>query len=168
MGRLLPVKYSFETTLTQKRIMRKLDGDTVEYRPTVNVLSKSKFMKKYKQECVFYGRHGYDDFELFYHRAGKRDGGSTGFYGKVTKTENGSLISGWFRKPVYTYVFGAVWAILCLMCSLGTYAAGSAVGALVFLGLAVAGVLILLWDNSEMYLRSYLDEFPRVPENDEK
>ena len=40
-----PVTYEVETSLSPKRVLRKLDGDLIEHRPTINILSQSKFMK---------------------------------------------------------------------------------------------------------------------------
>lgn len=158
MFSVFPKRYSFETSLAPKKLVRKLQGDLVEYRPTMNILSTGRFMKKHKLESVYYGRHDGSSFELYYHRMKKRDGGSTGFYGKIIKTENGTLVKGWFRKPVYAYVFAVCFALACLICAVGAYAAETLTGAYVFLGLGLAGFLLLLWDNNETYLRAYLDE----------
>ena len=100
-----PVTYEVETSLSPKRVLRKLDGDLIEHRPTINILSQSKFMKNHRDDTIFYGyRTDADSFQIFHHTAKKRDGGSTGFYGKVEKTPNGSRIYGKFRKPIYAYV----------------------------------------------------------------
>lgn len=155
---IFPKRYNFETRLAPKKLIRKIQGDLVEYRPTMNILSTGRFMKKYKLESVYYGRHDGNSFELYYHRMKKRDGGSTGFYGKIIETEKGTLIKGWFRKPVYAYVFAVCFALVCLVCAVGAYAAQAVTGAYVFLGLGLAGALLLLWDNNEIYLRAYLDE----------
>lgn len=155
---IFPRKYSFETSLAPKKLLRKLQGDLVEYRPTMNILSTGRFMKKHKLENVYYGRHDGNSFELYFHRIKKRDGGSTGFYGKIIKTDKGSIVKGWFRKPVYAYFFAACFALLCLMCAVGAYAAEVVTGAYVFLGLGFAGFLIMLCDSNETYLRAYLDE----------
>lgn len=40
-----PMTYEVETSLSPKRVLRKLDGDLIEHRPTINILSQSKFMK---------------------------------------------------------------------------------------------------------------------------
>lgn len=40
-----PVTYEVETSLSPKRVLRKLDGDLIEHKPTINILSQSKFMK---------------------------------------------------------------------------------------------------------------------------
>ena len=92
--------YEVETSLSPKRVLRKLDGDLIEHRPTINILSQSKFMKNHRDDTIFYGyRTDAESFQIFHHTAKKRDGGSTGFYGKVEKTPNGSRIYGKFRKP---------------------------------------------------------------------
>lgn len=41
-----PVTYEVETSLSPKRVLRKLDGDLIEHRPTINILSQSKFIEK--------------------------------------------------------------------------------------------------------------------------
>ena len=38
-----PMTYEVETSLSPKRVLRKLDGDLIEHRPTINILSQSKF-----------------------------------------------------------------------------------------------------------------------------
>lgn len=157
---ILPVSFEYYTTLSPKKVLRKLDGELVEYKPTLNVLSTGKFMKKYKTECVFYGRHEGDNFQIFYHKAGKRDGGETGFYGTIEKTESGSRIYGKFRKPKYTYVFGIIWVLLTLLCVFGALAGGSKTGALVCLGVCIAGVFLLFWDNKKKFILEYLRDFP--------
>ena len=102
-----PVTYEVETSLSPKRVLRKLDGDLIEHRPTINILSQSKFMKNHRDDTIFYGyRTDAESFQIFHHTAKKRDGGSTGFYGKVEKTPNGSRIYGKFRKPVYASCSG--------------------------------------------------------------
>lgn len=110
-----PVTYEVETSLSPKRVLRKLDGDLIEHRPTINILSQSKFMKNHRDDTIFYGyRTDSESFQIFHHTAKKRDGGSTGFYGKVEKTPNGSRIYGKFRKPIYAYVVGVIWTVLVL------------------------------------------------------
>ena len=105
-----PVTYEVETSLSPKRVLRKLDGDLIEHKPTINILSQSKFMKNHRDDTIFYGyRTDAESFQIFHHTAKKRDGGSTGFYGKVEKTPNGSRIYGKFRKPIYAYVVGVIW-----------------------------------------------------------
>ena len=119
-----PVTYEVETSLSPKRVLRKLDGDLIEHRPTINILSQSKFMKNHRDDTIFYGyRTDAESFQIFHHTAKKRDGGSTGFYGKVEKTPNGSRIYGKFRKPIYAYVVGVIWTVLVLF--LTPYACGT-------------------------------------------
>ena len=45
---IIPRKYEFETTLTPKRVARKLDGELTEFRPSLNIMSTGKFMKTHK------------------------------------------------------------------------------------------------------------------------
>ena len=128
-----PVTYEVETSLSPKRVLRKLDGDLIEHKPTINILSQSKFMKNHRDDTIFYGyRTDAESFQIFHHTAKKRDGGSTGFYGKVEKTPNGSRIYGKFRKPIYAYVVGVIWTVLVLFLTLMLVALGEKTGAVCF------------------------------------
>lgn len=164
---IMPVSYRFETTLTPKKVARKLDHELIEHRPTMNIMSQGRFMRKHRFETVFYGcRTGQYDFQIFHHMAKKRDGGSTGFFGKIEETENGSLISGSFRKPVYTYVIAALWTLITLFLALMMLALKEKAGALITLCLFAAGIFIMFWDNKKPYLRGYLDSFPKAEKED--
>ena len=159
----LPVSFETETSLSPKRLARKLDRDLVEHRPTIHIMSQGRFMRKYRLESCYYGcRTSSSEFRLFHHQAKKRDGGSTGFYGKIEATESGSRISGSFRKPAYTYVFGIVWtlviAVLALFSvSLKEYAAAGCFGAL-----WAVGVWFMFSDNKKPTLRAYLEALPKA------
>lgn len=48
-----PVTYEVETSLSPKRVLRKLDGDLIEHKPTINILSQSKFMKNHRDDTIF-------------------------------------------------------------------------------------------------------------------
>ena len=48
-----PMTYEVETSLSPKRVLRKLDGDLIEHRPTINILSQSKFMKNHRDDTIF-------------------------------------------------------------------------------------------------------------------
>lgn len=160
---ILPVSYEFETSLSPKRAARKLDGDLIEHRPTINILSQGKFMKKYRGETVFYGcRTDAESFQVFHHTAKKRDGGSTGFYGKIEKSENGSRIYGKFRKPLYAYVFGTVWTLVLAFLILMLIALSEKTGAAACAVMWAVGIAIMFWDDKKKYIRAYLDSFPAV------
>lgn len=162
---ILPVSYEFETSLTPKRVARKIDGEIVEHFPTVNIMSTGKFMKKYRNETVFYGRRSSQtEFQIFHHQAKKRDGGTTGFYGKIEKTENGSKISGKFRKPLYTYIFGILWTLIIAVIALMLVALEEITGAACFGALWLAGMFFMFWDNKKKFLKAYLDTFPKAEE----
>ena len=65
-----PVTYEVETSLSPKRVLRKLDGDLIEHRPTINILSQSKFMKNHRDDTIFYGyRTDAESFQIFHHTA---------------------------------------------------------------------------------------------------
>ncbi|MBQ8965702.1 hypothetical protein [Ruminococcus sp.] len=155
----MPEKFTVRSGLTKKKLLKRISGDMVEYRPSWNILSTGRFMRAHRTESVYYGRISGSEVELYYHRAGKRDGGSTGFYGTVSETEEGCVLTGRFRKPVYAYVTAAVFVVLALLCALGTYAGGSSTGALVFLGIGALGAFAMLWDRSKKQLKTYLSSF---------
>lgn len=164
-----PVSYRFETTLTPKKVSRKLDREIVEHRPTMNIMSNGRFMRKHRFETVFYGcRTSLYDFQIYHHMAKKRDGSSTGFFGKIEQTENGSMISGSFRKPLHTYIIAVLWTLVTLFLALMLLALGEKVGAAITLCLFAAGIFIMFWDNKKPYLRGYLDSFPRVQREEEE
>lgn len=90
-------------------------------------------MKNHRDDTIFYGyRTDAESFQIFHHTAKKRDGGSTGFYGKVEKTPNGSRIYGKFRKPIYAYVVGVIWTVLVLFLAIMLVALGEKTGAVCF------------------------------------
>ena len=164
---IIPKKYRFETTLSPKRVARKLDGELTEFRPTMNVLATGKFMKSHKLESLYYGRREGDKFRVFYHKFKKKDGGETGFFGTYTKSEHGTLIEGSLRKPVSTYVFGIIWTLLTLLSGLVCLALKQEYGAIACAVVFLAGVFFLFWDTKSSYLYSYLDGFPRYEEDEQ-
>ena len=146
-----PVTYEVETSLSPKRVLRKLDGDLIEHRPTINILSQSKFMKNHRDDTIFYGyRTGTESFQIFHHTAKKRDGGSTGFYGKVEKTPNGSRIYGKFRKPIYAYVVGVIWTVIVLFLTLMLVALEEKTGAVCFAAIWLGIVPHVLGQQEEV------------------
>lgn len=163
-----PVSYEIQTSMSYKRVIRKLDGELTEYKPTLNVLSTSKFLKNHKLDNIYYGRREGEKFQLYYHKAKKRDGGDTGFFGEFEKTSYGTKIYGHFRKPKYTYVFGIIWALLTLLCALMCYALKETTGAWVCLGLLAVSVPLLFWDNKRKVLLGYLKTFPKVEDTDDE
>lgn len=161
---LIPKKYEFETTLPPKRFARKLDGELTEFRPSLNILSTGKFMKKHKFESVYYGRREGEKFQVYYHKFKKRDGGETGFFGTYEKSEHGTLVRGKMRKPVMTYVFGIIWTLLTLLSGLVCLSLKQEYGAIACGVLFLAGVFFLFWDSKIKYLYGFLDGFPRYEE----
>ena len=149
-----PMTYEVETSLSPKRVLRKLDGDLIEHRPTINILSQSKFMKNHRDDTIFYGY--------------RTDAES---YGKVEKTPNGSRIYGKFRKPIYAYVVGVIWTVLVLFLTLMLVALEEKTGAVCFAAIWLVGLFLMFWDNKKKFVRAYLDSFPpavsKTDESDE-
>lgn len=165
--RLIPEKYTVTTSLGKKKLIKRLRGDLVEYKPSMNMLSTSKFMRQHRDKSVYYGRCSGDRVQIFYHRARHRDGGSTGFFGRIEETDCGCRLTGTFRKPVYAYVSAALLVLLCAACAIGTYAGGSLKGAVFFLLLGAVGGVMMLWDNHKRRLKKYLNGLPK-PDGKEK
>ena len=161
MAGILPVSFEYRTSLSPKRLARRLDKDLVEHRPTLNIMSQGRFMRAHKFESCFYGcRTSADEFQVFHHQAKKRDGGSTGFFGKIVQTENGSLITGKFRKPIYTYVFAAVWTVVILLIALMAAGMREFAAAGAFAAVWAAGAFLMLWDNKKPIVKAYLENLP--------
>ena len=160
---VFPKSYEFETSLTPKQVAKKLNQDLIEHRPTINVMAMGRFMRNHRFESCYYGcRTGQYEFRVFHHTAKKRDGGGTGFYGRIEQSEKGSIIKGKFRKPVFTYVMAVLWTVITLFLALMLYAVSEKIGALCLLGVFVAGIVIMFWDNKKPIIRAYLDSFPKV------
>ena len=161
MPGIFPVSFEYRTSLSPKRLARRLDKDLVEHRPTLNIMSQGRFMRAHKFESCFYGcRTSADEFQVFHHQAKKRDGGSTGFFGRIVQTENGSLITGKFRKPVYTYVFAAVWTVVILLTALMAAGMREFAAAGAFAAVWAFGAYLMLWDNKKPIIRAYLENLP--------
>lgn len=158
---IIPKKYEFETTLPPKRVARKLDAELTEFRPTLNILATGRFMKAHKLQSLYYGRREGERFQVYYHRFKKRDGGETGFFGTYEKTEHGTLIKGKLRKPVMTYVFGAIWTLLTLLSGLVCLSLKQEYGAIVCAALFLVGMFFLFWDSKLTYLYGFFDGFPK-------
>ena len=161
MAGIIPVRFEYRTSLTPKRLARRLDKDLEEHRPTLNIMSQGRFMRAHKFESCFYGcRTSADEFQVFHHQARKRDGGTTGFFGKIVKTEHGSLITGKFRKPVYTYVFAAVWTAVILLIVLMAAGMREFAAAGAFAAVWAAGAYLMLWDKKQPIVRAFIENLP--------
>ncbi|MBP5267895.1 MAG: hypothetical protein J6Z29_04910, partial [Ruminococcus sp.] len=77
--------------------------------------------------------------------------------GKITEKDDVCELTGKFRKPLYAYISAVILILLCVACAIGTFAAGSWQGALVFLGIGAGGGFVMLYDNYKKYLKKYLD-----------
>ncbi|WP_028508819.1 hypothetical protein [Ruminococcus sp. NK3A76] len=156
---ILPVSFEHESSGSVKQIARKLDGELIQKRPSANVMANSRFIKKYKTQSVFYGcRSGEDRFSVFYHEAGKRDTGSVGFYGKLTKNGKGTKISGHFRKPLSAYIFGAVWVVITFMFALIALSLDNTAAFIAGTVLLLLGVFVLFFDKGKKkVIRAFIE-----------
>lgn len=156
---ILPVSFEHESSGSVKQIARKLDGELIQKRPSANVMANSRFIKKYKTQSVFYGcRSGEDRFSVFYHEAGKRDTGSVGFYGKLTKNGKGTKISGHFRKPLSAYIFGAVWVVITFMFALIALSLDNTAAFIAGAVLLLLGVFVLFFDKGKKkVIRAFIE-----------
>ena len=164
---LIPEQYTAEISLSKKKLVKRLKGDLVEYKPSMNVLSTSRFMRIHRDKSIYYGRCSGDKVQIFFHRAKRRDGGSTGFFGRIEETGSGCRLTGRFRKPMYAYILAGLLVLACVLCALGTYAGGSAKGAAIFLLLGVVGGFLMLFDNHKAKLKKYLRGLPKTESKDE-
>ncbi|MBR1392987.1 MAG: hypothetical protein IJ561_04040 [Ruminococcus sp.] len=164
---ILPVSYEYRTTLSPKQLARRLDKELIEHRPSLNIMAQGRFMRAHKFESCYYGcRTSSEDFRVFHHTAKKRDGGSTGFYGKMIPEGSGTLIRGSFRKPVYTYVFAAVWTVVILLLALMSAGLKEWAAAGAFAVLWAAGAFLMLKDNKKSAVRAYIESLPGAETGD--
>ena len=127
----------------------------------MNIMSQGRFMRAHKFESCFYGcRTAADSFQVFHHQAKKRDGGTTGFFGKIVADGSGSLITGSFRKPVYTYVFAVVWTLAILLIALMAAGMREFAAAGAFAGVWAVGAFMMFWDNKRPIVRAFLENLP--------
>ncbi|MBR1422884.1 MAG: hypothetical protein IJ571_05515 [Ruminococcus sp.] len=147
-----------ETELSPKKLCRKLDRDLVEYRPTLNIFSLGRFMRKHRYETFFYGcRRDDSRVMIFHHTAKKRDGGARGFFGEIEKTENGSRLVGKIRKPVSAYIAAAAITLICVFLMLMSAGLREFIAFGVFAGILTVSLFMILFDDKKKYIEAYLD-----------
>ena len=101
---VIPEKFVLESTMSRKQVINRLEKKMVKYTPSMNVLSTGRFMREHKEESIYYGECSGSKVKLFYHRAKKRDGGTTGFFGTITETETGCTIRSFPQAAVCVYL----------------------------------------------------------------
>ncbi len=147
-----------ETSLSPKKLCKRLDRELTEYRPTLNIFSLGRFMRKHRYESCFYGcRRDDHRVVILHHQAKKRDGGASGFFGVIEKTENGSRLVGRIRKPVSAYISAAAltliaWVLILMCAGLREYAAMG-----VFAGIWAVALFLMLFDNKKKLIEAYLE-----------
>ena len=165
---VFPVSFEYRTSLSPKKLARKLDRELTEHRPTLNIMSQGRFMRAHKFESCFYGcRTSSEKFQVFHHQARKRDGGSTGFFGTMTADGSGTRITGSFRKPVYTYVFAAVWTVVIILLALMAAGLREFVASACFFGVWAVGTVLMFNDDKKPIRRAFLENLPAADQSDD-
>lgn len=144
MLRIIPKKLTFESQMSAKHFLQKLNGCI--YSPKETGLFKvSKIIKSHFCEDFFYGSRRENAFTVFHHRFKKRDGGGVRFNGVVIDTESGCKIQGYLRQGIASYIFGILWVIFTFMITVVTVVENPPY-ALLSLGLMIVGIFVSFWD----------------------
>lgn len=147
-----------ETSLSPKKLCKRLDRELTEYRPTLNIFSLGRFMRKHRYESCFYGcRRDDHRVVIFHHQAKKRDGGASGFFGVIEKTENGSRLVGKIRKPLSAYISAAVITLVCVFLMLMAAGLREFLAFGLFAGILTVSLFLILFDDKKKYIEAYLE-----------
>lgn len=159
---LFPKKYSVNTSLTPSQCRRKLNRELIEYNRKPSLVAASGFLKKHRLECCYFGNWDKNGkCEIFYHRAKKHDGSSAGFFGRIEKTENGSLITGSIRRTAAVVTVAVLWTVVSLLLILSLTALKEYEGAVCMAAVFIIGFGLMTYDGSEKFIKSYLESFPK-------
>ncbi len=163
---LIPKKVRIETQMTPAQCRTKLNRELEDYTRRPSFVAASEFIKKHKlTSCYFGSTDKTGRTEIFYHMAKKHDGSSAGFYGSVTKPDERAadgtraVLVGHIRRNIGVMVVAWLWTLVCIALVLSMVAVKEYVGAGVTGGVMIAGLLLMAYDRSERYIRSYLETF---------
>lgn len=165
---IIPKKVRIETSLTPAQCRNKLNRELVDYTRKPSLVAASKFIKKHRLECCYYGSFDKSGkAEIFYHRIKKHDVSSAGFFGRIEKRpdKKGSVIVGSIRRSASVVIASVLWLIICLVLLLALLGLREFPGAAVTAVVMLAGLGLMIYDGSEKYIRSYLDSFPKDGED---
>ncbi len=170
---LIPKKIRVETALTQKQCRERLNREIIPYTRKPSLVAASGFIKAHKLEDCFFGSCGKDDSgkvkaEIFYHRAKKYDGSSAGFFGTISKREDGkgAVIEGSIRRTAAVVITSVLWTIITLLLTLILVSMKEYLGAGVSAAVMLAGLGLITYDRSEGFIREYLDRFAEDMKNE--
>jgi hypothetical protein len=159
---LFPKKYTISTTLTPTQCRRKLNTELVEYNRKPSLVAANSFIKKHRYDCCYFGNWDKSGkFELFYHRAKKHDGSSAGFFGKIEKSDTGSVITGKIRRTAAVVIVSALWTLISLILILFLLALKEYTGCACTAAVFIIGLGLMTYDSSEKFLKAYLESFPK-------
>ena len=163
---LIPKKIRIETALTQKQCRERLNRELVPYTRKPSLVAASGFIKAHKLEDCFFGscvkeNSGTVKAEIFYHRAKKYDGSSAGFFGTISKREDGkgAVIEGSIRRTAAVVITSVLWTIVTLLLTLVLLSMKEYIGTGVSAAVMLVGLGLITYDRSESFIRKYLESF---------
>ncbi len=163
---LIPKKIRVETALTPTQCRTRLARELEDYTRRPSFVAASEFIKKHKlTSCYFGSTDKTGRTEIFYHMAKKHDGSSAGFYGSIIKPDETAadgtraVFVGHIRRSIGVMVTAWLWTIVCVVLVLALVALKEYIGAGVTGGVMLVGLLLMAYDRSESFIRSYLDGF---------
>ena len=162
---LFPKNIRVVSSLTPKQCRERLSRELVEYTRKPSLVAASGFIKAHKLESCYFGSCGKEGnavkAEIFYHRAKKHDGSSAGFFGSISKREDGkgAVIEGKIRRTAAVVVTAVLWTVVTLLLALSLLSLKEYLGAGVTIGVMLIGLALMTYDRSESFIRTYLDTF---------
>ncbi|SDA12267.1 hypothetical protein SAMN02910447_00566 [Ruminococcus sp. YE71] len=171
---LIPKKVRIETKMTPNQCRTRLNREMEDYTRRPSFVAASEFIKKHKlTSCYFGSTDKTGRTEIFYHRAKKHDGSSAGFYGVISKPDDKAadgtraVFTGHIRRNIGVMVVAWLWTLVCIALVLALAALKEYVGAGVTGAVMVIGLLLMAYDRSESYIRSYLDTFAKADKKED-
>lgn len=157
---LFPKKIEIRTSMTPKQCREKISGEIREKRKKSGLIAASAFVKEHRFDSCYYGEWDKSgELKLFYHKAKKHDGTSAGFYGRIEKTDGGSVIRGRIRKAVPAVVFSCIFILLSVVLILALVSLKEYKGAICTAAVFLVGLWFMIYDSSESYIKTYLKTF---------
>lgn len=149
MFTVIPKKVSRSSSYTPKQLTKRFDKAIIPFKARGSVIGVSSFIKKYKSAEIFYGYRNGDRLRLSHHAPRKTDGSSTTFYGRIEKSDGGSVITGKIMKPLSTCIFGGICILIMLLLALVCLSLDIIAGAVSFTAAAVLTFVLLFRDGGK-------------------
>lgn len=149
MFTVIPKKVSYSSSFTPKQLTKRFDKAIIPFKARGSVIGVSSFIKKYKSAEVWYGYRDGERIRVSHHAPRKTDGSSTTFYGRIEKSDGGSVITGKIMKPLSTCIFGTLCIIVMLMLGLVCLSLDIIAGAASFTAVALLTFVLLFRDGGK-------------------